>query len=431
MLVAAIVFAGVSAFRVIVLIAALLPPSESRVAVTAAMSNDELPTYSVLVPLYREAAIVPSLIDALAALDYPRGKLDVALILEESDIDTRLAVARANMPAYMRVIIVPDRQPRTKPKALNVALTLSNSMLVAVFDAEDIPAPDQLRKAAAAFAAVPGCYSCLQARLTIYNSRQSWVTRQFALEYATLFQAFLPALVRLGFPLPLSGTSNHFPRTALHQAVAWDPYNVTEDADLGIRMARAGCRIGLLDCATREEAPPTFRHWLPQRTRWIKGWMQTYLVHTREPWRLLRQMGLWRTVGFHAIFAGYLLSLLAFPIMLVVAGIELTQPAPFARTPGSIQHTALMIAVTDLLIGTVAALLTGLISARRAGLGDLAGHLLAAPIYWLCISAAGYRALAQMFWNQHLWEKTEHAPRRRLRARKKALKHLRPRGARR
>ena len=286
-----------------------------------------------------------------------------------------------------------------------------------MFDAEDVPASNQLRKAAAAFATSPGQYSCLQARLTIYNPRQSWITRQFALEYAALFQAFLPALVRLGFPLPLSGTSNHFPRAALRQAAAWDPFNVTEDADLGMRIARAGGRIGLLDCATREEAPPTFRQWLPQRTRWIKGWMQTYVVHTRQPWRLVREMGLWRAVGFHAVFAGYLLSLLAFPVMLVAAGIELGGPAPFARTPGSIQHTALMIAAADLAIGTLAALLAGLIGARRARLGRLAGHLLAAPIYWLCISVAGYRALVQMIWNPHLWEKTEHAPRQRLRTR--------------
>lgn len=427
LLTTAAVFAGVSAFRVLVLAATLWRPAGSHAEAGPALTDGDLPTYSVLVPLYREAAVVPGLIEALAALDYPRAKLDVALILEECDIDTRLAIAGARMPAYMRIIIVPDRQPRTKPKALNVALALSHGTLIAVFDAEDLPAPDQLRKAAATFVAAPGRYACLQCRLTIYNPRQSWLTRQFALEYATLFQAFLPALVRLGFPLPLSGTSNHFPRAALHQAAAWDPFNVTEDADLGIRIARAGGRIGLLDSATREEAPATFRQWLPQRTRWIKGWMQTYLVHTREPRRLLRQLGLWRTIGFHAVFAGFLLSLLAFPIMLVGAGYELSRPTPFASAPDSFHRTALWVAATDLAIGVLAALLTGLISARRSGLGRLAGHFLSAPIYWLLISAAGYRALAQVFWHpHHLWEKTEHAPRRRLRAPQSSPRHLRP-----
>ena len=411
----AVAFAGISTFRILVLAAALFRPDDCNVNATPTLSDDQLPTYSVLVPLYREAAVVPGLVEALAALDYPRAKLDVALILEESDIDTRLAVARAGMPTHMRTIIVPDRQPRTKPKALNVALALSRGALIAVFDAEDMPSPDQLRKAAAAFAAAPDRYACLQARLTIFNPRQSWISRQFALEYATLFHAFLPALVRLGFPLPLSGTSNHFQRAALCGAAAWDPFNVTEDADLGIRLTRAGGRIGLLDCATCEEAPATFRQWLPQRTRWIKGWMQTYLVHTREPWRLLHELGLWRTAGFHAVFAGFLLSLLAYPVMLITAGIELSRPAPFASTPGSVHHTALAVALVDFAVGVAAALLTGLLSARRAGLSRLAGNILAAPIYWLLISAAGYRALAQIVWHPHLWEKTEHAPRRRLR----------------
>ena len=179
------------------------------------LCDAELPTYTVLVPLFREAAIVPDLIEALAAIDYPPPKLDIVLILEESDHATRRAVARSPRPACMRVIVVPDGQPRTKPKALNVALALTRGELVAVFAAEDVPSPGQLRQAAAVFAAHPGRYACLQARLAIYNPRQSLLTRHFALEYAALFHALLPALVRWNLPLPLSGTSNHFPRAVL------------------------------------------------------------------------------------------------------------------------------------------------------------------------------------------------------------------------
>ncbi len=413
----ALVFAGVTAFRVLVLMATLARARRHYARAAPALDADDLPTYSVLVPLYREAAIVPDLIDALAALDYPRAKLDIVLILEECDKATRAAVARTGLPPYVRCIVVPDRQPRTKPKALNMALALSHGDFVAVFDAEDIPAPDQLLKAAAAFAAAPGRYACLQARLAIHNPRQSWLSRQFAIEYATLFHAFLPALIRLGLPLPLSGTSNHFPRAVLREVAAWDPFNVTEDADLGIRITRAGGRIGLLDCDTYEEAPPTLRQWLPQRTRWIKGWMQTYLVHTRQPWRLLRQLGVWRTVGFHAIFAGFLISALAYPLMCIAVGIELSRPVPFAMEPGSLRHGAFVLALIDLATAVLATLLTGLMGTARAGLGALAGHLLAAPLYWLLISAAGYRALGQIIRRPHLWEKTEHAPRRRGRRR--------------
>ena len=377
----------------------------------ALLKDRDLPTYTVLVPLYREAAILPDLIDGLARLDYPADKLDVVLILEECDHDTRRAAARAELPLFMRVIVVPDCQPRTKPKALNVALTLSHGALVAVFDAEDVPAPDQLRLAASVFAAAPGRYACLQARLAIYNPRRSWLTLQFALEYGGLFHAYLPALVRLGIPLPLSGTSNHFPRTVLRRIAAWDPYNVTEDADLGIRIARAGGRIGLIDSATLEEAPATLRQWLPQRTRWIKGWMQTYLVHTREPRCLVRHLGVWRTAGFVAVFAGFLLSALCFPIAVGVAVMEFLEVAPFGSIDAPLHHAVRILALTDLAVGILAALACQVVGVRRAGLGALAGHLLAAPFYWMLISLAAYRALEQLIWRPHVWEKTEHGPR--------------------
>ncbi len=412
LLATAILFIGVTTFRVLVLVAALAGNARAVAITGPPVPHSKLPTYCVLVPLFREAALVPGLVDALAALDYPPDRLDIVLILEECDPATRARVARTMLPPHIRFLVVPDRQPRTKPKALNMALALSRGEFVAVFDAEDVPAPNQLRLAAAAFAATPGRYACLQARLAIHNPRQSWVSRQFALEYAALFHAVLPALVRLGLPLPLSGTSNHFPRAVLENALAWDPFNVTEDADLGIRLTRAGGTIGLLDSATLEEAPATFGQSLPQRTRWIKGWMQTYLVHTRCPWRLLRQLGAWRCFGFHALFAGFLLSALAFPLMFLAIGYELSRPAPFASAPGSIHRLALVVAFAEIAIGVLAALLTGLLGAWRGGLTALAGHVLVAPLYWMLISAASYRALSQIIRNPYFWEKTAHAPRR-------------------
>lgn len=412
LLCSAAIFAGVAAFRVLLLLVSLLEgrPNRPRNQPTA-ISDQDLPTYSVLVPLYQEAAILPDLIEALSGLDYPRAKLDVVLILEETDTATRGAAAETTRPPHMRIIVVPDRHPRTKPKALNMALALSRGDLVAVFDAEDVPDRDQLRKAAAMFAAAPGRYACLQARLAIYNPRQSWLSRHFALEYAALFHSILPALVRLGLPFPLSGTSNHFPRAAL-EAAAWDPFNVTEDADLGVRLSRSGGELGLIDTETQEEAPFTFRQWLPQRTRWIKGWMQTYLVHTRRPWKLLRVLGLWSTIGFYAVFAGFLISVLAYPFLFILLGLELTRPVPFAHPAGSLEHIALATALADLAIGVLASLAILLVGARRAGIGRLAGHILTAPLYWLLISAAGYRALIQVIWRPHYWEKTEHSPRR-------------------
>jgi cellulose synthase/poly-beta-1,6-N-acetylglucosamine synthase-like glycosyltransferase len=242
--------------------------------------------------------------------------------------------------------------------------------------------------------------------------QEGWLTRQFAVEYAMLFQVFLPALRLMGWPLPLGGTSNHFARGKLDASV-WDPFNVSEDADLGIRLTRFGGKIGLIDSDTHEEAPARLVQWLPQRTRWIKGWMQTNLVHMRQPWRLARELGLWRLFGFHALFGGFLISVLAYPLLLAVAVVELISPQPFVMEPGSQHHVALTIALTELIARFVAALLMAVIGIWRARLAGLACDIIAAPIYWLLISIAGYRALIQIIWWPHLWEKTEHSARRR------------------
>lgn len=233
-----------------------------------------LPVYSVLVPLFREASVLPGLVQSLQALDYPPAKLEIFLILEADDTATQAAVLSQALPGNFRSLIVPDRGPRTKPKALNYALQFARGDFVVVYDAEDRPQPGQLRRAWDVFRQSPPGLACLQAQLNIYNPGRSWFTRQFTIEYSALFDAILPALESLRLPVPLGGTSNHFPRDLLIGLGGWDPYNVTEDADLGIRIARAGYHTGVLASTTWEEAPPVFGVWLKQRTRWLKGWMQ-------------------------------------------------------------------------------------------------------------------------------------------------------------
>lgn len=261
------------------------PPSPPRQGI-----DHELPIYSILVPLYREAEVVPDLVKALAAIDYPAHRLDVLLIAEEEDVATQAAIAAAALAPNTRMVVVPPGRPRTKPRALNFALEFARGAYVVVFDAEDVPEPSQLRRALALLRS-DARLGCVQARLVIYNTRASWLTAQFALEYAALFEGLLPALERLGLPIPLGGTSNHFPRAVLEDLGRWDPYNVTEDADLGLRLARAGLEVRMLDCQTWEEAPSSFRVWRGQRTRWLKGWMQTY--------------GGQRLARNHSIFNGY------------------------------------------------------------------------------------------------------------------------------
>jgi cellulose synthase/poly-beta-1,6-N-acetylglucosamine synthase-like glycosyltransferase len=240
---------------------------------TVVVRNDQtLPVYSVLVPVYREAGMIGELTRALAALDYPSDKLDVRLVVEEDDSETFAAVFAAGLNA----VVVPPGLPRTKPKACNFALQSVWGEFVVVYDAEDRPEPDQLRKAVAAFRANPDV-SCLQARLAI-DRAPSWISRMFAIDYAVWFRMLLPGLARLHSPIPLGGTSNHFRVKSLVEAGAWDPFNVTEDADLGVRLARLGHRVAILDSATFEEAPEKLGTWLRQRTRWMKGLIPSIYV---------------------------------------------------------------------------------------------------------------------------------------------------------
>jgi glycosyltransferase XagB len=240
----------------------------------ARVEDRRLPVYSVVVALHREARVVPQLLAALAAIDYPRGKLDIKLVIEHDDRATRLAIEALDLPATYEVVVAPAGWPRTKPRALNIALPLVRGELLVIFDAEDAPAPCQLREAAERFLRAPRELACLQARLAIDNIEDSWLTRLFAIEYAVLFDVLNPGLAGLGLPLPLGGSSNHFRTEVLREVCGWDAWNVTEDADLGLRLARFGYGVGILPSSTQEEAPALIDAWLKQRRRWSKGWMR-------------------------------------------------------------------------------------------------------------------------------------------------------------
>lgn len=366
------------------------------------------PLYSILVPLYDETAVLPRLIKALGALDYPSERLDIILILEAADAATRGAVTAINLPAHFRTVVVPDAAPRTKPKALNYALSVASGDLVVIYDAEDVPDPDQLKRAVAAFRAGPEDLVCLQARLHIDEARQGFLARQFAIEYAALFDGLLPALERLDLPVPLGGTSNHFKAAALREAGAWDPFNVTEDADLGIRLARRGLKVGTLASTTWEEAPPDLPNWLRQRTRWLKGWMVTYLVHTREPRQLGRDLGPRRHWGFHVLMGGMLLSVLAYPVGLALLGLAIHEGRLLAAPESDVERWLWWASAVNLGLGFASAITLGMVAVARRGRGHLARWAVLMPLYWLLISIAGYRALWQLVREPYRWEKTRH-----------------------
>jgi cellulose synthase/poly-beta-1,6-N-acetylglucosamine synthase-like glycosyltransferase len=263
-------------------------------------------------------------------------------------------------------------------------------------------------RALAAFRRNPPALGCVQAQLNIYNPRGSWIARQFAIEYSALFDAILPALARLRMPVPLGGTSNHFPRETLVACGGWDPCNVTEDADLGFRLARRGYRTAILLSTTWEEAPTGLGQWIRQRTRWLKGWFQTYLVHTRQPFRLTADLGVRRALGFHALMGALLLSALVHPFFYALLAYHwltghLLEPADSAA--GAVLW---VIACINLAVGYLASMLVGALSAWRRGRRYLAPSVVLMPVMWLLMSVAAYRALHQLFTDPYLWEKTEH-----------------------
>ncbi len=369
------------------------------------LEDKDLPVYTILVPLYRDAAVVPVLARALRRLDYPRGKLDIKLILEDDDLETVEACKQAGLEANVELIRVPPGHPRTKPKALNYALHFARGEFVTIYDAEDVPEPSQLKRAVAAFRQGPQEVACYQAKLNYFNWNENWLTRLFTLEYSLWFDWYLPGLESLRIPIPLGGTSNHFDARVLRALRGWDPFNVTEDADLGVRFTQKGWRVAMLDSTTFEEANSQVRNWIRQRSRWIKGYMQTYLVHMRHPIRLARSLGLRGFLGVQFFVGGAFLAPLSFLPLLALFGFWLAG----ARFVDALFPSWLWpFAAGNFVLAGAVLCLFHMMAAWHRGRRRLAWWALLLPVYYLLMSVAAYKGLWQLVRRPHYWEKTEH-----------------------
>jgi len=376
-------------------------------------ADPELPIYTLVFPLYREARVVPQLARAIDKLDYPRAKLDVIFVVEQDDRATANALRADGPRAPHRTLVAPAGEPKTKPRALNLAANFARGALLAVYDAEDLPEPGQLRQAAGHFARLPERVACLQASLAIDNADGNWLAAYFALEYAALFEAFNKGLGQMEAPIFLGGTSNHFRMEALRAVGFWDAYNVTEDADLGLRLARAGYGVKTFASRTFEEAPLTLKALVDQRTRWLKGWMQTALVHCRAPRRLLGDLGPRRALATLAMFTSGFAAPLLGPFLSLVffyraAFGNLLAP----QTPAEIAFSTLWCSLA--VFGAAALVWPLLLGMRRAGLTRFWPALLLTPAWHLMLGASAWRALFELCGNPYHWRKTEHgtAPRR-------------------
>ncbi|MDX2073400.1 MAG: glycosyltransferase [Alphaproteobacteria bacterium] len=398
-----LLYAATMLFKLVVY-AAGLNRVTSYEATAPAIRDADLPVYTVLIPMYKETESMPHLLSAMHKMDYPASKLDIKLVLEEDDDDT-LDAAYALKPRYQFDIIrVPPGLPRTKPKACNYALRFARGEFVTIYDADDRPDPQQLRKAVAAFRSLPDDVICLQARLNYYNVNDNLLTRLFSLEYAMLFHVLLYGMSRLSMPILLGGTSNHIYFARLKQLGEWDPFNVTEDADLGTRLAMRGFKTAMLDSITMEEAPNTLPAWLRQRSRWIKGYMQTWLVHMRRPASLYRGLQLHGFLGFQFFVALSSFSYLTAPVTWIGSALWLPDMAPMLPQ----WLYALGIANLGIYLTLHVATALHIASLYRKQHAKMMLAALTYPFYLVLHSVASYPALWQLVTNPYAWNKTSH-----------------------
>jgi len=396
-------------FNLRLVLSSLHNPGSIKVTSDELKKEREWPTYTVFCPLYKESAILNQFVEAMTKIDYPIDKMTIMLLLEEDDEDTINAARNLTLPKNFITTVVPDSLPKTKPKACNYGLMLAQSEYAVIFDAEDIPDTDQLKKAVLAFENTPANIACLQAKLNFYNPSQNILTRLFTQEYSLWFNLILVGLQNFKGPVPLGGTSNHFRSAVLKSLGGWDPYNVTEDCDLGMRLFKQGFYTGMLDSYTLEEANSQLQNWMRQRSRWIKGYMQTLLVHTGKGRSVKRKKFDFHNLTFHLVVSGKIFTLFVNPLMILMTITYFIARGLVGSTIKSVYPAPVFyMALITLLAGNflyVYYYILGCIDRRNWSLIKYAVFI---PIYWLLMSLAGSIGLYQLLVKPHYWEKTIH-----------------------
>lgn len=397
-------------FNLFVILRSLHNPQEISIAQgdLSKLQDSKLPIYTILCPLYKEAHVIPQFVSAISKLEWPKSKLDVMLLLEEDDKETIKAIKNMSLPSYVRSVIVPHSQPKTKPKACNYGLSFAKGEYLVIFDAEDMPDPLQLKKAYAAFRQVPKNVLCLQAKLNYYNPHQNLLTRFFTAEYSLWFDVTLTGFQSINTTIPLGGTSNHFRTKDLIRLQGWDPFNVTEDADLGMRLFKDGYRTAIIDSVTLEEANSKWGNWLRQRSRWIKGYMQTYLIHNRNIAQFTKEKGV-HALLFHLIIGGKIAFILINPLLWVATIAYFTLYAFVGPAIESLYPSVVFyMAVISLVFGNFLFMYYYMIGCLKREQYSIIKFTFLVPFYWIMISIAGFIALYQLFFKPHYWEKTVH-----------------------
>jgi len=371
-----------------------------------APDDGKLPIVSILIPLFRETDIAERLLARMAKIRYPPALLDIIYLVEEADSATHAALARANLSQNMRILTVPDGPIRTKPRAMNFALPLCRGSIIGIYDAEDAPETDQILKIVAKFQISAPNVACLQARLDFYNTSRNWLARCFTVEYATWFRVILPGLQGLGMPIPLGGTSVFFRREVLEKVGAWDAHNVTEDADLGMRLAKNGYQTELVNSTTYEEANCRPWPWIKQRSRWLKGYGLTYIVMMRQPVSLIREVGFANFCGLQVLFLGTLAGFILAPVLLSFWLLTFGVPHPAASI---LPEWSLWVLLFLFIMAEIVTISVGLLAVKiRENSGRLGLWVPSMHFYFPMASIGAFKAIYEMATAPFYWDKTQH-----------------------
>ncbi|RTK92775.1 MAG: glycosyltransferase [Rickettsiales bacterium] len=371
-----------------------------NVAEEVNLDIDELPIYSILVPLYKEEYKVKSILDAIKLLNYPKDKLDVKFIIEADDKLTMRALCILDIPDYVHIIKVPYSFPRTKPKALNYAMSFVLGKYLTVYDAEDEPDPDQLLKSISAFRALPEYYACLQAKLNFYNASENLLTRLFSIEYSVWFEYLLKGLSILDLPVTLGGTSNHFKVDILRNVGLWDAYNVTEDADLGLRLYLSGYKVHMIDSITMEEAPAQLGSWIYQRSRWIKGFIQTIFVFIKTK-KDYSKFGLMKIFAVYIFVGLSTYSFFFLPWLLLILFFKLNSAIYYLWFINSFFSYIYMYTIAYIVLSAQKSLVI-----FKSKIDFIAFTIW--PLYFILHTIASYRAVYEIIISPFKWNKTTH-----------------------
>lgn len=396
-------------FNFFLIVRSFSRPPEIQITDTEIEKITEWPTYTIFCPLYREYDVLPQFVTAISRLDYPKDKLQVLLLLEEDDVETVQKAQKYTLPDYFQVTVIPHSLPKTKPKALNYGLSHASGEYAVIYDAEDIPDPKQLKKAVVAFGKVDAKTICIQAKLNFYNPQQNILTRVFTAEYSLWFDLILTGLQSVRAPIPLGGTSNHFRTRDLHKLQGWDAFNVTEDCDLGMRLVKQGFRTAIMNEMTYEEANSDLANWFGQRTRWIKGYIQTYLVHMRDPYRFMKDWKEPHVITFQLVVGGKVMSMIINPFMWVTTVLYFVFRPLIGPTIESFFPTSVFyMAVFSLVFGNFLYMYYYMIGCAKREQWDLVKYAFLVPHYWLFMSVAAWQAIYKIITDPHYWSKTHH-----------------------